>query len=229
MNQGSLITLKNSNDQITRVYKNKPGTALAWVISCIFHPLLIPLYVGYYIAFIHPRYFAGFNATQRLMVVIRIGINMVIFPLISVFLLKGVGFINSILLKTQKDRVIPYIACGIFFFWMYLVFRNQQEIPLILTSFIFSVFLSSSVALIANIYNKISMHAVASGGLIGIMLVILFTDTSSPVTIPLMLSILISGAVCTSRLYIKTHTQQEIYLGLAVGICCQLIASSFFL
>ena len=220
----------NGNVPITSpVYKNKLLRFLAWVVSCIFHPLFIPLYVTYYIAFIHPRYFSGFNTAQRLLKVISVGINMVVYPIIAVLLLKAVGFIDSILLKTQKDRVIPYIACGIFFFWMYLVFRNQPEVPSVLTTFTFAVFLSSSVALIANIYYKISMHAIGCGGLIGFMFVLLYSDTSSQVAIPLMISILIFGVVCTSRLLLGDHTQKEIYLGLFLGICCQVSAAAMLL
>ena len=208
-----------------QVYKSRLLRFFAWVISAVFHPLFIPLYAAFYIAFIHPRYFAGFNHAQRALIVIRVGLNMVLYPLISVLLLKGVGFIDSILLKTQKDRVIPYVASGIFFFWMYLVFRNQPAIPKVLTAFTFGVFLSSSVALIANIYLKISMHAIGCGGLIGLMLVILLTDSSSPITIPLMISILIAGLVCTSRMIIGSHNQKEIYVGFVVGLALQFVAA----
>ena len=211
------------------LYKQKTLRFFAWVFSFIFHPLFISVYIGYYLVFLHPRFFSGFNATQRLMVVVRIIINMVAFPAISVLLLKGVGFIDSVFLKTQRDRIIPYIGCGIFFFWMYLVFRNQPEIPPILTLFIFGVFLASSAALIANIYYKISMHAIGCGGMIGIFLVILYNYPSSPVTIPLMISLLISGLVCSSRLILAGHSQKEIYMGLITGIAFQWVSARFLL
>src|SRR6185295_9042544 len=125
-------------------------------------------------------YFNGINEQGKVWILLRVAVNMIFFPLISVLLLKGVGFIDSIFLKTQKERIIPYIISNIFFFWMYLVFRNQSQIPSILTSFVFSVFLSSSVALLANTYFKISMHAIGAGGLLGLMFVILYTNTLSP-------------------------------------------------
>lgn len=207
------------------VYGQKYLQYPAWIISILFHPLFISAYVGYYLIFIHPHYFSGFNSAQRLMVLLRIIVNMIVFPLISVLLLKGVGFIDSIFLKTQKDRIIPYIGCEIFFFWMYLVFRNQQEIPAILTTFIFGVFLSSSAALLANIYNKISMHAIGCGGMTGILLVMIYANPSSPVVIPLAISVLISGLVCTSRMMLGSHSQKEIYSGYVLGVACQVVAA----
>lgn len=201
----------------------------AQVISYIFHPVFIPAYVTYFLIFGHPAYFVGIDPATKMSFFRSVVVNMVLFPLVTVLLLKGVGFIDSVFLKTQRDRVIPYIACGIFFFWMYLVFHNQQQVSTILTSFVFGVFITSSIALIANIYYKISMHALGVGGALGIMLVILFTNPSWSVSIPLMLAILICGIVCTCRMIVSNHTQKEIYMGLFFGVLCQFIASWFLL
>lgn len=130
-------------------------------------------------------------------------------------------------LHTQKDRIIPYIACGIFFFWVYLVFRNQPEIPGILTSFCFAVFLSSSGALLANIYFKISMHAIGMGGLLGLMIVLLINN-SMLMSVPLSIALLLTGLVCTSRLIVSNHTNKEIYAGLLMGLLSQFIAAAIF-
>ena len=194
------------------------------LISYIFHPLFIPLYVGYFLMFIHPTYFVGYGSKEKYWLLIRVAYTMVFFPIITVLLLKAIGFIESVFLKTQKDRIIPYIACGIYFFWGYLVFRNQPSIPSILTAFTFAVFLSSSVALIANIYFKISMHAIGMGGVLGLFVVIMNSNTML-MTGPLSLAFLITGMVCTARLLISNHSDKEIYMGLLVGIACQLVAA----
>jgi hypothetical protein len=174
--------------------------------------------------FIHPTYFVGYGAQQKYWLLIRVAYTMVVFPIITVLLLKAIGFIESVFLKTQKDRIIPYIACGIYFFWGYLVFRNQPSIPSILTAFTFAVFLSSSVALIANIYFKISMHAIGIGGVLGLFLIIMQSNTML-MTGPLSVALLLTGMVCTSRLLISNHSNKEIYMGLLVGISCQLVAA----
>jgi hypothetical protein len=196
----------------------------AHLFSYVFHPLFIPVYVTWFIAFIHPGYFAGFAVSQRWWIVLRIAYSMVFFPAITVFLLKGLGFIDSVFLKSQKDRIIPYIACGIFYFWAYLVFKNQPNITPVLTAFTFAVFLSSSAALLANIRMKVSMHAIGMGGLIGIFLIIMQQNTML-MSWPLSLAFLLSGLVCTSRLVVSDHTPKEIYVGLLLGILCQVVAA----
>ncbi len=196
----------------------------AHVVSILFHPLFVPVYVVYFIIFVHPHYFSGFSTPDKAQVILIVLLNAVFFPLLSVLLLKGVGFIQSVFLHTQKDRIIPYMACSIFFFWTYHVFREQNQYPIVLTAFFFGILLSASAALMANIYYKISMHAIGMGGLIGIGLVIMKSNTML-MTWPLCIALLIAGLVCTSRLIVSNHTNREIYMGLVFGLLCQLVAA----
>lgn len=194
----------------------------AHVFSYIFHPLFITFYVCWFIAFIHPSYFSGFSEAGKKRVLLMVSLNAIAFPAITVLLLKALGFIDSFFLRTQKDRIIPYIASMTFFFWAQYALREQPEIPRILVAFMFGVFISSSAALIANIYFKISMHAIAMGGLVGICFVIMQQNTML-MTWPLSAALLIAGLVSTSRLIISDHTNKDIYTGLLIGFICQLI------
>jgi uncharacterized protein involved in response to NO len=105
------------------------------------------------------------------------------------------------------------------------VFKNQPNIPIVLTACIFSVFLASSAALIANIYLKISMHAIGMGGVIGILLIIMYSNTMLT-TLPFSIAFLLTGLVCTSRLIVSNHQPKEIYLGVLLGIISQLIGAA---
>jgi hypothetical protein len=196
----------------------------AHLFSYIFHPLFIPFYVSWFIAFVHPSYFSGFGLAEKKRVLAMVTLNVIAFPFITVVLLKALGFIDSFFLRTQKDRIIPYIASMTFFFWAQYALREQQEIPRILVAFMFGVFIASAAALIANIYFKISMHAVGMGGLTGIFYVIMQQNTML-MTWPLSAALLIAGLVCTSRLIVSDHTSKEIYRGLFAGFICQLIGA----
>lgn len=228
MLSNDLSTPGNVSEQ--RVVEAQPGIVriFAHLFSYIFHPLFIPLYVTYFLAYIHPSYFVGFGNSGKARLMLLVGLNAVAFPLITVLLLKGLGFIQSIFLRTQRDRIIPYIASMTFYFWAQYVLREQPAIPRILVGFMFGVFISSSMALIANIYNKISMHAIGMGGLIGIFLVIMQQDTML-MTWPLSMVILIGGIVCTARMIVSDHRPKEIYSGLFVGLVCQFLGAVMYL
>ena len=197
----------------------------AKIISHLFHPLFVSLYISYYLIFVNGTFFTGFSHSMKTHVMVWVFINMFLFPSISVLLLKAVGFIDSIYLYTQKDRIIPYITANLFYFWMYLVFHNNTSIPLIITSFVLGVFLTSSAGLLANIYFKISMHGLGMGGATGIFLVMIYFCGSSGITVPLMITLLLRGIVLSSRIIGEHHTNKELYSGFIVGILIQLIAA----
>ena len=210
--------IENSDDVsiVTKIFAN--------LFSYLFHPLFIPLYLTLFLLYIHPSAFAGFSAFEKKQTAFIVALNLLFFPLMSVLLLKGVGFIDSLFLKTQKDRIIPFIACGIFFFWAYTVFKEQPQYPRILVSYIFGIFLASSAALLANIYFKVSMHAIGVGGLLGSFFILFYTN-SMQMTWPLCAVLLITGLACTSRLILKAHRPFDIYGGLLIGIISQLAAA----
>ncbi|MFT3979463.1 MAG: hypothetical protein QM687_03265 [Ferruginibacter sp.] len=221
----------NHNGNGTAVQKQKQPLILrlfANLFSYIFHPIFIPLYCVWFIAYVHPRYFSGFSDNERLKTLLITVQNAVFYPLFTVLLLKGVGFIDSIYLRTSKDRIIPYIASGIFFFWLFTVFKEQELYPRILASFFLGVFLSSSAALLANIYFKISMHAIGVGGMLGLFFIIA-NGNSMLMTWPLAAALLIAGLVCTARLIVSDHSPRDIYAGLAIGFLLQLVAAFIML
>ena len=200
---------------------------IAHFISVVFHPLFIPAMVTWYLVFLQPGLFTGYSAQEKKLVLIRVGYNTIFFPALTVLLLKGIGFLKNIYLRTQRERIIPYIATNIFYFWTYLVLKNQEGTPPILTSFVLGIFLASSIALIANIYFKISMHGLGVGAFSGIMMLLIFTGFPYAVFLPAMIVFVLTGVVATSRLIVSNHTPFEIYTGILFGIFCQLVAYFF--
>jgi hypothetical protein len=204
-----------------------PLRLVAHFFSYVFHPLFIPLMGTWYLAFVHEGYFIGIPLHDKELILLRVAANTILFPGATVLLLKGLGFIKSIFLKTRRERIIPFVAANIFYFWMYLVFHNQPEVPLILTGFILGIFLASSVGFFANIYYKISMHALGMGALCGLVLVIIYSNSVYSIFPATMIVFLLTGIVATSRLMVSDHKPFDIYTGILFGIICQAIAAAF--
>jgi hypothetical protein len=198
---------------------------VAHLLSYIFHPLFIPTFVTAFMLYVHPSCFAGLSPGEKARSMAAVSFNTILFPGLTVLLLKGLGFIQSIFLRTQKDRIIPYIASGTFYFWTFWVLKNQQYPPLMI-SFMLGVFINAYAGLIVNIYMKISMHAMGMGGVLGFFLIVMKTNTML-MTWPLAAALLLTGLVCTARLVVSDHRPKEIYAGLALGIACQVVASFF--
>ncbi|MFN2457182.1 MAG: phosphatase PAP2 family protein [Chitinophagaceae bacterium] len=197
----------------------------AKIISILFHPLFIPVYISWFLIYNTPV-FPGFSSSDKFTLLLRFFVMYTVFPLTTVLLAKGLGFIQSIYLKTQKDRIIPYIACGLYYFWMWYVLKNQKEFPQELILLSLAIFLASSCGLIVNNYIKVSMHAISVGVLAAFILSVSFLSDAN-YGIYISLAVLLAGLVCTARLVNTDHHPVEVYAGLFIGIIAQTVAYWF--
>ena len=175
-----------------------------------------------YLIYGHPDYFTGFYVQEKMLKLLAVINNNVFFPLLVVVLLKALGFSDSVLLKTQKERIVPYIASITFFFWTYHVFKNQPETPLVLVNMCRGMFFTSAAALLLNNYFKISMHGMGVGGAVGLMLFTVI-DGSLHSGLPLIVTFLAAGAVLSARKVVSDHNWFELITGFILGMISQLI------
>lgn len=200
----------------------------AKLVSYLIHPLFVPLYVAAYLIYLHPYSFAGFDSTQKLLRLIHVFVLTAFFPAVTVFLLWRLQFVESIFLKTQKERIIPYVASIIYFFWVFYVSKNLEGTPDIMVFFFLGIFLAASAALMANNYFKISMHSLGVGGAM-VYMIMLALVSGEPMGVAVVTTILITGLVCTCRLLVSDHRPFDVYAGLIVGILSQLVAYYFIM
>ena len=193
-------------------------------ISYVFHPLFVPVYVGWFFIFIL-RLFPEQDRWHQTLLLITFFVNYTLLLLATILLAKSLGFVQSVYLKTQRDRIIPYIATGVFYFWVWYVFKNQHYPPAVV-AFGLAVFIASTIGLILNIYFKVSMHMLA----MGVVVTLLFRMAmESPYSFSLYLSVglLIAGLVGTCRLINRDHYPFDVYAGFFAGVVAQLIAFAF--
>jgi hypothetical protein len=193
-------------------------------ISYFFHPLFIPVYVGWFWIYV-ANFFSERSDFDNIKLMISLAVNYAVLPLVTLLLAKTLGFVRSIYLRTPKDRIIPYIASGIFYFWIWYVFHNQNFPPEI-EMFSLAVFLASSIGLIANAFLMVSMHAMSVGVMATYILMLGFS-TYKNFGPYISIAFFIAGLVCTARLIHSNHTVKEIYTGLAIGAVSQVVASWF--
>ena len=151
----------------------------ARLIAYIFHPLFITSYVMAFLIFFHPYAFTGFDPKTKVLRFINIVLCNAFFPAFAVLLLKLLGFISSMHLRTEKERIIPYIIAMIFYWWTWNVYKHLPDSPLISIQFLLGAFLALCGGWLCNIYFKISMHGIAMGG--ALMFFILFSFTLHPI------------------------------------------------
>lgn len=194
------------------------------IISVLLHPLFIPVYVTAFLLYLHPTAFAGFAPGQKIRVVAIVCVNLVLLPAATVFLLWRLKFSQSILLKTQRERIIPYAATMFFAFWCWNVFRNLAFSPALFNDFLLGVFLTVIMGWLTNIYFKISMHALAVGGMLCFIIMLSMTGEGSP-GLYIAGAALLAALTLSARFIVSNHTTFEIYSGLFLGALAQVIAT----
>jgi hypothetical protein len=202
---------------------------IANFISYVFHPVFTPVYVTWFLLFVHPYLFAGYSGMEKTTTLIMAMVSFTFFPLVTVLLLKGLKFIDSIYLRTQKDRVIPFVACMIWYFWIAYVWYNYgktrggKDMPVEAIQFAAATFMSTVLGLMVNIKMKVSLHAISAGVVVAFFLFMAFTQ---PLHFGVWISIvlLVAGLICTSRFIVSDHTPKEVYVGLLTGMVSFLLA-----
>jgi hypothetical protein len=199
---------------------------VAQFISYLFHPVFLPLYMMGFFLYVHPFQFLGFTPAMKLIVFVQAFSMYTFFPLVTVGLLKGLNFIGSLKLPNRKDRVIPLVACGIWYFWIWYVWRNIPEYPRTIVHMALGIWITASVGLFINAYMKISLHGMSVGALLLLMVQLSITQ---PVHFGwyLTIAILITGLVSTARLLASDHKPAEVYVGLLTGIISMFLAGFF--
>jgi hypothetical protein len=199
-----------------------PGAArwVASVISVIFHPVFIPVYITVYVLYGHQLLFAGYTNQMKERLVATVFVNLTMLPAITVLLCWRLKFIKSLRLGDQKDRIIPLAAAMIFYFWCWFVLKNFSEIPLVFRNFLLGAFIAVIGGWLANIVFKVSLHALAAGGMFSFMLILLFSAEGGSAS-HFAVATLLAGTVCTSRLMLSAHRPFDMYAGFIIGAISQ--------
>jgi hypothetical protein len=198
------------------------STIPAKIISYILHPLFIPTYIFLWLTWRFPESFSGITQTGILFKKVTVFLNASFFPAFAVFLLWRLKFIESIYLRTQKDRIIPYIITMIFYWWMWYLSRNFEDQPEVLKFFYFGIFLTTVFGLIINNFIKISIHAIGVGSLVAFIILTCFYYQTFFGT-DIAIATFLAGMICSARLMLNHHSIAEIYAGLIVGVLCQFL------
>jgi hypothetical protein len=211
----------------------------AYGISILFHPLFMSAYFLLFIYLLNPYFIEG-SEKQSTLLVIQLLASTILFPMIATFMMKGLGFIDSLDMSDHKERVGPLLITSIFYIWMFLNFKRSSFVPEYITYFLLGSTISLFASFFVTLFYKISLHAVAISGLItGLYLVktkYFFYEFVLPVInlnfvisadVLIMFLVLIMGLIGTSRLYLNQHTKKQIYIGYFTGFAA-MIAGFFF-
>jgi hypothetical protein len=152
----------------------------------------------------------------------------ILLPILLFFLLKTLQKVNSVQLKSTQERIFPLVINSfIIFIVAQRIFPQNQFVELYF--FFIGILLSTLTCLMLAILKfKASIHMIASGGIF-FFLIAISIHYSININGAIALSSIVIGAITTSRLHLKAHTNIELIIGFFVGLIPQLLMLNYWL
>ncbi|MBX7107559.1 MAG: hypothetical protein K1X61_02825 [Chitinophagales bacterium] len=198
----------------------------ARLLSFFFHPLILPTYAFLLICWTNPLLFSNYNDEALSKILLTVFINTFLFPAIAILLIWRLGFVKSLYMETQQERLVPYITSGAMYIWTYVVFR-KSGLPEILSIVILGATITLFACFLITIFRKVSIHAAAMACLF-ILTFAMCLLSQADYSFLLIAIAMLAGIVGSSRLLLGAHDINEVSLGFFIGVMSQLVALKFY-
>ncbi len=208
-------------------------------LSLIGHPLLV-LTLGLALLLATNPFAFGvhdFADPKARVLMLTVFITTFVLPGVGVAVMKPLGLIQSLEMQDRQERTGPYILTGVFYLWVFKSLLSDVQVPGLFSVFALGTTIGLFVAFFANIFTKISAHALGMGGLVALVMLMCFRWGGTGLSISafghtlmlsttalLVLVVLFAGAVGMARLRLGAHEPVDVYQGYAAGFAAVLVA-----
>lgn len=193
---------------------------LASIFSYVFHPLMMSTYLFSIVVWLSPYNVlpVGFSPTGSVVLITLIWVTTFLIPTLSLFVLKMSGSISSLTLKNREERITPMIYTTIMYGVTTYLFSTKVELGEMISVFLGISTLLIGVTGLITLLWKISVHTLAMGGLIGILMGINQLVLIPHFMMVLLVLLFLSGVVASARLKLNAHTPVQVYSGFVLGV-----------
>jgi hypothetical protein len=178
-----------------------------------------------------------FGEKRALLTLMMMVLYTAVIPMISVLLMVALNMVSSIMMEEKSERIGPLLLVMVLYFWVYYNLSNSNDVPTIFSTFLLGVVIALALAFVINVLDKISLHTVGMGGLVGMLMITMGLFGANGIVVGgytvglgvlLIIGVVIAGLVGTARLALGAHDKVQIYAGYLVGFLSQLVALKFY-
>ncbi|MBR1550878.1 MAG: hypothetical protein IJ632_00990 [Muribaculaceae bacterium] len=205
---------------------NKFITGLARFLSAAMSPLLMPTY-GVFLVLWTSILCLLPTGTRVTVMVMVMGITCVL-PVVFISVLHHLKLISDKRLINRRERIIPY-AFAVLCYVGATFYIDRVHSPMWFTMFMAGASLACLVDFVVSLWWKISAHATGISGLVALLYQLHVQGLSAfDMFWLLCFTILLAGALGTSRLILKRHTLPQVLAGFACGYVCVTLMMKLF-
>ncbi|MEN7548536.1 hypothetical protein AAG747_11485 [Rapidithrix thailandica] len=190
---------------------------LADIISLVLNPAMMPV-LCIWLVLHYCRTDFMFDQKAQALLLLYIGIFTLGFPFLSVYLLYRSGFIESIFMKSRKERPIPLLISFVYQAMLTYVLINKLHAGELISSIMLGLTVTLFLVTVISLFYKISLHSSAIGSVLGVIMGIDYVYSQYSLVYPAITVLMAMGLVMAARLALDAHTPKQIYSGVAVGV-----------
>ena len=190
--------------------------AIANAISYLTHPGFMPVVLFAFLMFFGKGMFPDKIEYQLTMLGFIFNFTFLL-PFLIIYFLYSRKAISSLKIPTREERIVPFGIITICY--TLLVFLFNQKLPslYIFTQIMATIAITQAVCTIITTKFKISIHATALSGMLGVFLALEINLAELDLFVPILLSILGLGLTSSARLALNAHSPKQILYGCLVG------------
>lgn len=203
---------------------------LSHIISWVFLPLLMPIYAISIAMFIPSMEMSFFqentlfwlSPNYKMLILLWFITFSFMAPGILLLILKLSNSISTIEMDDKNERGIPITITAIFCFILGVLFLTKAPdnmLPPSIYAMPWGGFVAIVIAGIINRKDKISLHAIGAGMLMGFIIAYYVNQAEFYFEI-IVFGVIVSGLVMSARLYLRKHTLKQVIKGFSLGFFC---------
>jgi membrane-associated phospholipid phosphatase len=140
-----------------------------------------------------------------------------ILPVVNIIMFRYFGTISSYTMHNRHERMVPFVAITVIYLVMIFLFYNKLPISANFNKLMAIVTALVVVSTLITFFYKVSVHSLAASGMIGILLPLNKAIENNMLLWPTAITLVIAGLIMSARLYLNTHTFNEVLTGALTG------------
>ena len=198
-------------------------------VSVLFHPLLMPTLLFFILFYQAPLVIQPIPSGNTHLFLLVILITTFIIPVLSIVTLRFTKSISSFQMRDRKERIVPFFFIFIFYALTTYLFISKFDLGNVFFIIFSGITTTIFIITITVFFWKISAHSAGITGVIGSIFAVNYKFPDNQLLMPIIFMILMTGLVMSSRLYLNSHTTNEVFVGGMVGFMINFWAILIFI
>ena len=140
-------------------------------------------------------------------------------------MLRSLGSISSYRVDERRERLLPLLIGAICYVLCAITIARIPSAAF-LRKFMLAAACCEVMCLVVSGYWKISLHLTGMGAVVALLVVMNILGVGN-MMIPLMVAILLAGALASARLYLGCHNAAQVLAGFCGGFVVTVLAVLF--